>query len=185
MSEYPSVSSLEVATFAGGCFWCIESAFAELAGVIKAESGYTGGSKESPTYEEVCSGATGHYEAVQVTFDTTVVTYSNLLDLFWRHIDPTDPGGQFHDRGFSYRTAIFYHNDIQRQQALASKQALDESHRFTRPIATSILPAAHFYQAEDYHQDYHNKQPSRYCQYRASSGRDDFIFKHWGKDNGQ
>jgi len=181
MSDNPDHAGLEIATFAGGCFWCIESAFAGVAGVVKTVSGYTGGSKENPTYQEVCSGATGHYEAVQVTFDPAVIPYHKLLDLFWMQIDPTDEGGQFYDRGSSYRTAIFYHNEVQHQQALASKQALEESGRFTNPVVTRILTAAVFYPAEDYHQDYHNKQPSRYCQYRQGSGRDDFISKHWEK----
>ena len=184
MSSITRDDSFEIATFAGGCFWCIESAFAGVPGVIKTVSGYTGGSKESPAYQEVCSGTTGHYEAVQVTFDPAVITYQKLLKLFWRQIDPTDEGGQFHDRGPSYLTAIFYHDEAQHQQALTSKQELDESGRFNKSIATRILPATTFYPAEDYHQDYHNKQPLRYCQYRLGSGRDDFIFKHWGDHNG-
>ncbi len=181
MSDVQKNAAYETATFAGGCFWCIDSAFAGVSGVIKAVSGYTGGSKENPTYEEVCSGATGHYEAVQVTFDPAVVTYQKLLDLFWMQIDPTDAGGQFYDRGSSYRTAIFYHDEAQHQQALASKQALDASGRFNKPVVTQVLPATTFYPAEDYHQDYHNKQPAHYCQYRSGSGRDDFISRHWGK----
>ena len=184
MSDVPVGAGLEIATFAGGCFWCIESAFAGVAGVIKTVSGYTGGNRENPTYQEVCSGTTGHYEAVQITFDPVVIPYGKLLELFWRQIDPTDEGGQFHDRGHSYRTAIFYHNEGQHQQALASKQALGEDSRFARPIVTRILPAASFYPAEDYHQDYHNKQPIHYCQYRRGSGRDDFIFEHWGEHDG-
>jgi peptide methionine sulfoxide reductase msrA/msrB len=155
-----------------------------VKGVVKAVSGYTGGSRENPTYQEVCSGATGHYEAVQVNFDPAVIPYRKLLELFWRQIDPTDEGGQFHDRGHSYRTAIFYYDEAQHQQALASKQALDESGRFAKPIVTRIMPAAPFYPAEDYHQDYHNKQSVRYCQYRRGSGRDDFIFEHWGDHDG-
>jgi peptide methionine sulfoxide reductase msrA/msrB len=177
-------SGLEIATFAGGCFWCIESAFAGVAGVVKVVSGYTGGSRENPTYQEVCSGVTGHYEAVQVTFDPGVIKYWMLLDLFWRQIDPTDEGGQFHDRGHSYRTAIFYHDEEQHRQVLCSKQELSESGRFSKPIVTRILPAVPFYPAEDYHQDYHKKQPVSYCQYRRSSGRDDYIFEHWRDHDG-
>ncbi len=184
MGDIAREAGLEIATFAGGCFWCIESAFAGVKGVVKAVSGYTGGSRENPTYQEVCSGATGHYEAVQVTFDPAVIPYRKLLELFWRQIDPTDEGGQFHDRGHSYRTAIFYYDEAQHQQALASKQDLGESGRFAKPIVTRILPAAPFYPAEDYHQDYHNKQSVHYCQYRRGSGRDDFIFEHWGDHDG-
>lgn len=138
MSDIPNNTSVEVATFAGGCFWCIESVFSDVPGVIKALSGYTGGSRENPTYEEVCSCTTGHYEAVQITFDPATILYSKLLDLFWQQIDPTDEGGQFHDRGPSYRTAIFYHNETQHQQALASKKVLSES--FAKPRTTVVKP---------------------------------------------
>ncbi len=175
----------ELATFAGGCFWCMESAFEGTAGVVKVVPGYTGGNKANPTYEEVCSGLTGYYEAVQVTFDPSVVTYEKLLGLYWRQIDPTDEGGQFHDRGSSYRTAIFYHDESQRQKAEASKQALNASGRFTKAVVTGILPAATFYPAEEYHQRYHEKQPLRYGLYRQGSGRDAFIEQHWGKQGEQ
>ena len=131
-------------------------------------------------YQDVCSGSTGHYEAVQVTFDPAVIPYPELLELFWRQIDPTDIGGQFYDRGQSYRTAIFYHGEEQHQQAVASKKALDESGRFAKPVVTPILPATPFYPAEEYDQDYHNRQPLHYCQYRRASGRDNFIAEHWG-----
>lgn len=171
----------ETATFAGGCFWCLESAFEGVTGVAGAISGYTGGDRANPTYEEVCSGATGHYEAVQVTFDPSVLPYEKLLDLYWRQIDPTDEGGQFYDRGSSYRTAIFYHGDEQRRKALASKKALGESGRFDKPVVTAILPASAFYPAEDYHQRYHEKQPLRYCLYREGSGRGAFFKKHWNQ----
>lgn len=174
------------ATFAGGCFWCMVSPFDEQPGIIRVVSGYTGGHKENPTYEEVCSETTGHYEAVQITYDPAVFPYSKLLELFWQQIDPTDPGGQFHDRGESYRTAIFYHNEEQKQLAEESKQALEQSGRFNDPIATAILPAQPFYAAEDYHQDYHKKNSFRYSLYRRGSGRDAFIKKHWGfKKNDQ
>lgn len=169
----------QLATFAGGCFWCMVAPFEDLPGVKKVISGYTGGHKENPTYEEVCSNTTGHYEAVQVTYDPTILSYEKLLDTFWRQIDPTDPEGQFYDRGSSYRTAIFYHNEEQRRQAEQSKKELDESGRFDKPIVTEILPASTFYPAEEYHQDYHRKNPFHYRRYREGSGRDAFIEKHW------
>lgn len=150
----------ELATFAGGCFWCMVSPFDKIDGVLKVLSGYTGGNTENPSYEEVCRGDTGHYEAVQITFDPNKISYTQLLDIFWRNIDPTDPGGQFYDRGHSYTTAIFYHNESQRQQAEASKKSLAASQRFSKPIATAILPALPFYPAEEYHQDIIVKTPS-------------------------
>lgn len=179
MTGAPGGAQHETATFAGGCFWCMESAFEGVEGVAGVISGYTGGDTVNPSYEEVCSGDTGHYEAVQVTFDPSVLPYERLLDLYWRQIDPTDEGGQFHDRGASYRTAIFYHNEEQRQKALVSKRVLDESGRFDKPVVTAILPASDFYPAEDYHQRYHEKQPLRYSLYREGSGRDAFIKKRW------
>jgi peptide methionine sulfoxide reductase msrA/msrB len=169
------------ATFAGGCFWCMVKPFQETKGVINVESGYTGGTKEHPSYEEVCSGKTGHCEAVQVTFDPAVIPYERLLDIFWRSIDPTDAGGQFHDRGATYQTAVFYHSEHQRAVAEASKKALNESGRFNRRIVTPVLPAAPFYPAEDYHQDYHRKNPFHYGLYHRASGRDEFREAHWGK----
>jgi peptide methionine sulfoxide reductase msrA/msrB len=172
-------NKLELATFAGGCFWCMVSPFEEMPGIVKVVSGYTGGHTVNPTYEEVCSETTGHAEAVQITYDPAFMSYKQLLELYWRQIDPTDPGGQFHDRGASYRTAIFYHSDTQRIEAEASKQELQASGRFDRPIATSIEPAGPFYDAEEYHQGYHNKQPYRYKLYRKGSGRDAFIDRHW------
>lgn len=172
-------SQHELATFAGGCFWCMVSPFEEQPGIIKVVSGYTGGHTENPTYREVCEGSTGHFEAVQITFDPSVFPYAKLLDLFWQQIDPTDPGGQFHDRGDSYRTAIFYHTPEQKRLAEASREALAASGRFDKPIATLILPAAPFYPAEEYHQDFHKKQPAHYQRYRLASGRDAFIRRHW------
>jgi len=169
----------ELATFAGGCFWCMVKPFDEMPGIIRVVSGYTGGTTVNPTYEEVCRGGTGHTEAVQITFDPEQFPYEKLLDIFWRQIDPTDAGGQFHDRGDSYRPAIFYHSERQRELAEASKRELGESGRFDRPIAVSIEPAAPFYSAEEYHQDYHKKQPLRYRMYRKGSGRDAFITEHW------
>ncbi|HEX7057927.1 MAG TPA: peptide-methionine (S)-S-oxide reductase MsrA [Bacilli bacterium] len=171
--------TMEKATFAGGCFWCMVSPFDKMPGVHSVVSGYTGGSKENPTYEEVCAGTTGHVEAVQITFDPRVMPYERLLEIFWQQIDPTDPGGQFHDRGDSYRTAIFYHNEEQRLAAEKSKKALQESGRFADPIATEIVPATEFYPAEDYHQNYYKKKPVHYQMYRLGSGRDAFIRKHW------
>ncbi|MDD3024221.1 MAG: peptide-methionine (S)-S-oxide reductase MsrA, partial [Syntrophomonadaceae bacterium] len=149
----------ESATFAGGCFWCMVAPFETKDGVIKVESGYTGGNKENPSYAQVCAGRTGHYEAIQVSYDPKIVAYEELLDIFWRQIDPTDAGGQFNDRGDTYRTAIFYHNDEQRRKAEASKKELENSGVFSSPIMTAILPAATFYPAEDYHQNYHHKNP--------------------------
>lgn len=169
----------ELATFAGGCFWCMVTPFEEMPGIHKVVSGYTGGHKENPTYEEVCSGTTGHVEAVQITFDPDVFPYEKLLDIYWPQIDPTDEGGQFVDRGSSYKTAIFYHNEEQKRLAEESKQKLEESGRFDRPIATQILPAGPFYEAEEYHQDFHKKNPGHYKRYREASGRDPFIRENW------
>jgi peptide methionine sulfoxide reductase msrA/msrB len=173
-------ASLKLATFAGGCFWCTEADFGKLAGVAKVISGYTGGRKDNPTYEEVSAGITGHVEAVQVTYDPNRVTYEQLLDYFWRHIDPTDRGGQFVDRGGQYRSAIFYHDEEQRQIAEKSKEALSESGKFDKPIATEIIKFTEFYPAEDYHQDYSQKNPWRYRSYRQGSGRDQFLGTVWG-----
>lgn len=174
-------SSLELATFAGGCFWCMVSPFDQQPGIHQVISGYTGGHTVNPTYKEVCSETTGHYEAVQITFDPSLFSYEKLLDIFWQQIDSTDAGGQFHDRGGSYRTAIFYHNEVQKKLAEKSKQDLAESGRFTQPIATQIIPAKEFYPAEEYHQDYYKKNSFHYMMYRKGSGREDFIQKHWKK----
>ncbi|MGM1045941.1 MAG: peptide-methionine (S)-S-oxide reductase MsrA [Bacillota bacterium] len=172
-------NTTELATFAGGCFWCMVSPFEEMPGILKVVSGYTGGHTKNPTYEEVCSDTTGHYEAIQITFNPQIFPYEKLLELFWQQIDPTDAGGQFHDRGTSYRTAIFYHTEEQQRQAEASKQTLQASGRFDRPIVTAIIPASEFYEAEEYHQGYHKKNPSHYKRYRKGSGREDFIETHW------
>lgn len=169
----------ELATFAGGCFWCMVTPFDEMPGIHKVVSGYTGGEKENPTYEEVCSGQTSHLEAVQITFDPNIFPYQKLLDLYWPQIDPTDDGGQFADRGESYRAAIFYHNDEQKRLAEQSKKELEDSGRFKKPIVTQILPAAPFYQAEEYHQDFHKKNPLHYKRYRIGSGREAFIENNW------
>jgi peptide methionine sulfoxide reductase msrA/msrB len=173
--------NLEVATFAGGCFWCVESDFEKFDGVAEVISGYTGGYKEDPTYEEVSSGGTGHLEAVQVHYDPTRITYRELLDVFWRHVDPTDPGGQFVDRGSQYRGAIFYHDEQQRKLAEQSREKLNRSGRFKKSIVTEIVPLSRFYRAEDYHQDYYKTHPIRYKFYRFNSGRDQFLKKVWGR----
>lgn len=181
MNQDKKEANYEVATFAGGCFWCMVAPFQKQIGVVKVVAGYIGGDREYPTYEEVCAGGTDHYEAVQVTYDPKVVAYERLLDTFWRQIDPTDPGGQFYDRGKSYQTAIFYHNDEQKKNAEASKRNLEDSGRFKEPIVTEILPATEFYPAEDYHQDYHKKNESHYKLYRMGSGRDDYLREYWNK----
>jgi peptide methionine sulfoxide reductase msrA/msrB len=173
---------LRKATFAGGCFWCTEADFEKLPGVVKVISGYTGGTKENPTYEEVSSGTTGHVEAVQVYYDPSKISYEELLDAFWKHIDPTDSGGQFVDRGPQYRSVIFYHDEEQKRLAEKSKEALNKSGRFDKPIVTEILKFAKFYEAEEYHQDYYKKHGLKYKYYRYGSGRDQFITKVWGKD---
>jgi peptide methionine sulfoxide reductase msrA/msrB len=174
-----SLPQYELATFAGGCFWCMVKPYNEYEGVIKVTSGYTGGHTENPTYEEVCSDTTGHYEAVQIEFDPSIISYTKLLDIFWRQIDPTDPNGQFADRGSSYQTAIFYHNENQKKEALKSFVELQKSGRFEYPIATEILEAETFYPAEEYHQDYYKKNPMHYKMYRIGSGRERFINETW------
>ncbi len=179
MMDNKEMGKLEVATFAGGCFWCTESDFEKVKGVKDAISGYTGGQKMDPTYKEVSSGGTGHTEAIQVYYDPDVVSYEELLDVFWRHIDPTDPGGQFVDRGTQYRSEIFYHNEDQKQKAMASKSSLEKSMVFDKPIVTPITKFEKFYKAEDYHQDYHKKSSFRYKYYRNASGRDQFLKRAW------
>ncbi|MBU1195398.1 MAG: peptide-methionine (R)-S-oxide reductase MsrB [Proteobacteria bacterium] len=174
-----NADNLAVATFAGGCFWCTESDLEKVKGVKEAVSGYTGGFKANPTYEEVSDGTTGHTEAIQVYYDPQVVTYEELLDVFWRHINPTDPGGQFVDRGTQYRSEIFYHTEDQKQKAMASKKALEQSMVFDKPIVTAITRFEKFYPAEDYHQDYYKNHGIRYKYYRHASGRDQFIEKAW------
>lgn len=173
------MKKIEKATFAGGCFWCMVKPFDEREGIISIVSGYTGGHVENPTYEEVCTDTTGHSEAVQITYDPELMTYSELLDIYWPLIDPTDPGGQFHNRGVSYQTAIYYHNDEQKQLAEQSKKELEEKAIFTKPIVTPIKEASVFYEAEEYHQDFYKKDPEHYQAYRLKSGRDKFVDKHW------
>ncbi|HEX9020107.1 MAG TPA: peptide-methionine (S)-S-oxide reductase MsrA [Nitrospirota bacterium] len=174
---------LEKATFAGGCFWCMVPPFEKQDGVKEVASGYTGGHAANPTYEEVSSGTTGHVESVEITYDPSKISYEKLLDVFWKQINPTDAGGQFVDRGPSYRSAIFYHNDEQKRLAELSKKKLEESGRFDKPIVTEIRPAGPFYRAEEYHQDYWKKNPLRYKFYRYNSGRDQYLAKTWGKEN--
>jgi len=175
-------SELALATFAGGCFWCMETPFEKLEGVHAVVSGYTGGHQPDPTYEEVCRGTTGHAEAVQISFDPAVISYEELLQVFWRQIDPTDAGGQFVDRGTQYRSEIYYHDQEQRHAATASKKALAESGRFDEELVTEITAASDWYPAEDYHQDFYKKKPQRYHSYRRGSGRDRFLDRTWGAD---
>ena len=171
--------TLKVATFAGGCFWCIEASFEAREGVVEAISGYTGGTVENPTYAQVTSGQTGHLEAVQVYYDPERVSYEELLDVFWRSIDPTDDEGQFADKGSQYRTAIFYHDNEQKAQAEEDKKQLGSSDIFDKPIVTEIRQYTTFYQAEEYHQDYYKKNVLRYNTYEELSGRPDFFEKYW------
>lgn len=166
------------ATFAGGCFWCVQEAFDSLPGVIAAIAGYTGGHKENPTYEEVCSGKTGHVEALQILYDPEKISYEKLLDLFWHNIDPTDSQGQFADKGEQYQTRIFYHDEKQKELAEESKRRLLESHQVPL-VFTQILPAEKFYPAEEYHQEYYKKNPLRYQFYREGCGRDRCLKKIW------
>lgn len=173
-------TKFDKATLAGGCFWCMEHPFEKLEGVIDVISGYTGGTKDNPTYEEVSTGQIGHWEAVQITFDPSKITYSELLETFWKQIDPTDPGGQFVDKGTQYKSAIFYHDQEQKALAEKSKAMLDKSGKYINPIVTNIIKASKFFKAKDYHQDYHKKNPERYKQYRYSSGRDPYLKKIWG-----
>ncbi|WP_079479322.1 peptide-methionine (S)-S-oxide reductase MsrA [Halobacillus salinus] len=172
----------EVATLAGGCFWCMEPPFEKLKGVKEVVSGYTGGEVRNPSYEEVSAGGTGHIESVQVYYDPEVVSYDQILDVFWRQINPTDDEGQFVDRGYQYTTAIFYNNEQQKEIAEQSKQALASSGRFDQEIVTPIREAEAFYKAEEYHQDYYKKNKFRYDYYRGNSGRDDYLDRTWGTD---
>ncbi len=172
--------NMETATFAGGCFWCVEAAFEKVPGVIEVVSGYTGGQVENPTYSQVTTGTTGHFEAVQVTFDPDVVSYETLLDVLFLQIDPTDDSGSFVDRGSQYRSAVFVHDNVQKEKALAFIRQIDESGRFESKVATRVLPFNHFFKAEDYHQNYHQTNPVHYKMYRLGSGRDRFIERTWG-----
>ena len=171
---------LAKATFAGGCFWCMEPPFEALDGVVSVTSGYTGGTKENPSYEEVSSGATGHAESVQILYDPSKVTYEKLLEVYWHNVDPTDRGGQFCDRGLQYRPSIFVHDEEQRRLAEASKATLEKSRLFPGPIGVEIVRAAAFWPAEEYHQHYHTKNPIRYAYYRRGCGRDTRLKELWG-----
>ena len=171
---------LHVATFAGGCFWCVESTFEKIDGVTDAVSGYSGGTTDNPTYHDVGAGGTGHTEAVQIYFDPGIVSFPALLHAFWREIDPTDAAGQFVDRGSMYRPAVFYHDEMQKEEIEKSLEALKATGRFSKPIVVEVLPLEKFWEAEDYHQDYYKKSPFRYKIYRQGSGRDQFLKKVWG-----
>lgn len=176
-----TTSQTASATFAGGCFWCMQPPFDHLAGVRSTTVGYTGGTKVNPTYEEVSSGTTGHAESIEVVYDPSVVSYDQLLEVFWHNINPTTPKQQFADHGTQYRSAIFYHTEEQQRLALASKQRLEQSGKFDKPIVTEIVPATTFYPAEDYHQQYYKKNAIRYKLYRVGSGREGYLKKTWGK----
>jgi len=172
--------SSAIATFAGGCFWCMEPPFDALDGVISTTSGYTGGHQQNPTYKEVSRGGTGHTEALQIVYDPKQVSYAELLDVYWHNIDPTDPHGQFCDKGDQYRSEIFYHDDEQQKLADQSKAALVELKRFTGDVVTGVTAATVFYPAEDYHQDYYRKNPVHYNRYRLGCGRDHRLKDLWG-----
>jgi methionine-S-sulfoxide reductase len=170
------------ATFAGGCFWCMQPPFDALPGVISTVVGYSGGHVDHPTYEDVSTGHTGHLEAIEVVYDPAKVTYNQLLDVFWRQIDPTQADGQFVDRGSQYATAIFFHDDEQKKLAEASKKNLNDSKLFDKPIVTGVVPAKPFWPAEEYHQKYYVKKTFHYKLYKQGSGREAFIEKKWGPD---
>ncbi|PYZ98297.1 peptide-methionine (S)-S-oxide reductase [Alteribacter lacisalsi] len=173
----------EKAIFAGGCFWCMVKPFDELPGIHNVVSGYTGGNTINPSYDDVQKGDTGHYEAVEITYDPDIFSYGELLDLYWPQIDPTDDGGQFFDRGSQYRTAVFYFSEEQRQEALSTRDAIDQSGRFQKPVVTKVLPAKPFYPAEDRHQKFYRKNPEKYKQERTESGRESFIQNHWNEES--
>ena len=177
----PSFAEMKTATFAGGCFWCMEPPFEKLDGVKSVVSGYTGGDEKNPSYEQVSSGSTGHTEAVQITYDDSKISFDDLLTVFWRTMDPTDATGQFVDRGKQYRPGIFFHNADQEKAATKSRDALAKSERFKKPIKTEITKFKSFYAAEDYHQDYYKKSSLKYKYYRFRSGRDHFLAKHWSE----
>jgi len=172
-------SKYQVATFAGGCFWCMQPPFDNLKGVVSTEVGYTGGDVDNPTYEQISRGNTGHYEAMRVVYDPDVVSYKKLLETFWHNIDPTQADGQFADRGSQYHTAIFYHDEQQKALAEVSKQELEKSGKFDRPIVTKIIKAEVYYPAENYHQNYYQKNSLHYERYKRGSGRAGFIEENW------
>jgi peptide methionine sulfoxide reductase msrA/msrB len=179
MSTDTGSANIQTATFAGGCFWCMIAPFENIEGVASVVAGYAGGSLENPSYEQVSTGKTGHVEAVQIQFDPEKTSYEKLLEVFWRQIDPTDAGGSFADRGPQYASVIFYHSEDQKKMAEKSRTEIDSSGRFKKAVATEIKPFTTFYPAEDYHQDYHIKNPVRYKTYKKHSGREEFIKTHW------
>jgi peptide-methionine (S)-S-oxide reductase len=183
-ADGPEPRPTAIATFAGGCFWCMQPPFEKLDGVLSTTVGYTGGHTPHPTYEAVSAGGTGHAESVQILYDPQKMTYAELLEVFWHNIDPITPNGQFCDHGNQYRSAIFYHDETQRRLAEASKQSLEASKRFARPIVTEIVAAGAFYPAEEYHQKYHEKNPLQYKYYRWNCGRDQRLAELWGTASG-
>jgi methionine-S-sulfoxide reductase len=176
-----AAENLKKATFAGGCFWCMEPPFDKLNGVKSTISGYAGGKSLNPTYKDVSNGSTGHTEVIQITYDENLVSYEELLEVLWMNIDPTDANGQFVDKGSQYRPGIFFHDEEQQKKALASKKKLSESGKFEKEIVVEVTKLEKFYPAEEYHQDFYQKSPVRYKFYRYNSGRDQFIKKVWGK----
>ena len=180
-----AAANLEKATFAGGCFWCMEHPFDGLSGVVSVTAGYTGGQKKNPTYQEVSAGGTGHAESVQIVYDPSKITYGTLLDVYWHNIDPTTKDRQFCDSGNQYRSAIFYHTEEQRKEALQSKESLEKTKPFKEPVVTEIVPAGEFTPAEEYHQHYYKKNPIRYWYYRNGCGRDQRLKELWGKSAGE
>ncbi len=184
MNSYVRGEEPATAIFAGGCFWCLEEPFREVEGVVEVMPGYTGGRTPNPTYEQVCSGTTGHAEAVRVTYDPARVSYGKLLEVFWRQIDPTDPGGQFADRGSQYRTAIFYRTLEEKEAAESSRATLEEAGVFGKPIVTEVVPTGEFYPAEEQHRRYYAKCPVRYQLYKQGSGRAGFLEEKWGEEDG-
>lgn len=180
-AEEPSNPESAKATFAGGCFWCMEQHFEKLTGIIKVTSGYTGGDKKNPTYQEVSDGKTGHFEAIQIEYDPRLISYEKLLAIFWRNIDPTNDQGQFCDEGMQYRSAIFYHDDVQKRLAEESKLKLEKNKPFPQSVVTPIIPASEFYPAEEYHQHYYRKKPVIYKFYRFICGRDRRLAELWGE----
>jgi peptide-methionine (S)-S-oxide reductase len=177
----PGQAEQAKAVFAGGCFWCMEEAFEKVEGVVSVTSGYMGGQKTNPTYEEVSAGGTGHAESVEVVYDPAKVSYQKLLDHFWKNVDPVTPNAQFCDHGTQYRAAIFYGNDEEKRQAEASRQSIEQAKRFKEPIVTQIVMAAKFYAAEEYHQDFYKKNPAKYKFYKFTCGRAQRLEQLWGK----
>jgi methionine-S-sulfoxide reductase len=173
-------NKIEKAVFAGGCFWCMQNPYDELKGVVSTAVGYTGGNKDNPTYEGVCAGNTGHAEAIEILYDPTQISYAELLNVFWRNIDPTTLNRQFADAGTQYRTAIFYNSEEQKQSAESSKQEMGRSGTYDDPIATEITPASTFYKAEEYHQKYYENCPLKYKMYKSGSGREQYLEEMWG-----